>query len=164
MLVLKCAQANIGACTVELLLRTRASIVAVEPSPQAAFHLTRSLRLAAQLHPDILSRVIVLPIGAGDVPNTSVPLFVQTNNTGNSVLGRAFTADCRCASGLSATSPPTDPARLLPGFGLLRPALTCSVWTCAPYPPQCSPRRVGLHIAAATTPPAGDVQCIRCTA
>ena len=32
--------ANIGACTVELLLRTNASIVALEPSPTNYFYLT----------------------------------------------------------------------------------------------------------------------------
>ena len=85
---------NIGACTVELLLRTRASIIAVEPSPSNLFYLTRSLRLAAKREPSIADRVVVLPIGAGDVANASIPLFTQANNSGNSVLGRAFTADC----------------------------------------------------------------------
>ena len=86
--------ANIGACTVELLLRTRATIIAVEPSPSNLFYLTRSLRLAAKREPSIADRVVVLPFGAGDVANSSVPLFTQANNSGNSVLGRAFTADC----------------------------------------------------------------------
>lgn len=94
--------------------------MAVEPSPQAGFHLTRSLRLAARLHPDISSRVVVLPIGAGDVPNASVPLFVQANNTGNSVLGRAFTADCRYAA--LPTAPEEHAQRLTD----LHPALYCA--------------------------------------
>ena len=79
--------ANIGACTVELLLRTRARIIAFEPSPTNLFYLTRSIRLAAQLHPEISTRVVVFPIGAGNVPLEHAQLYTERGNLGNTVVG-----------------------------------------------------------------------------
>ena len=64
--------ANIGACTVELLLRTRASIIALEPSPTNYYFLTRSLHALAQRHPEMARRVVVLPVGTADVSCVSV--------------------------------------------------------------------------------------------
>ena len=80
------AGANIGACTVELLLRTDAQILAFEPSAINLFYLTRSLRLLAKRYPPVARRVVVLPIGLGDKA-VSLPLRVQLDNLGNSVLG-----------------------------------------------------------------------------
>ena len=53
--------ANIGACTVELLMRTRARVVAFEPSAKNLFYLTRSISLLAQRDPSVAVR-------AGDAP------------------------------------------------------------------------------------------------
>ena len=74
--------ANIGACTVELLLRTDARIIAFEPSAANVYYLTRSLRMLASKRPDITGRVAVFPIGLGDVP-MRVPMFAPGDNLGN---------------------------------------------------------------------------------
>lgn len=57
--------ANIGACTLEMLLLTSARVVAVEPSRVNLFHLTRSLKWAAAERAEMFSRVAVLPVAAG---------------------------------------------------------------------------------------------------
>ena len=87
--------ANIGACTIELLLRTKARIIALEPSPINLYYLTRSIKLAALSYPDILRRVVVLPIGAADV-SAVVQLSAQKGNLGNTVAGKL---SCGLASG-----------------------------------------------------------------
>ena len=84
--------ANIGACTVELLLRTNARIIAVEPSPANAFYLTRSLKWLATRRPEMARRVIVLPVGFGDTPEHTAPLFIERTNLGNSVVGSGMAA------------------------------------------------------------------------
>jgi len=86
--------ANIGACTVELLLRTRARIIAFEPSPTNLYYLTRSLLLAAQHHPDIRDRVVVFPIGAGNVALEHAQLYTESGNLGNTVVGARHTDAC----------------------------------------------------------------------
>ena len=55
--------ANIGACTVELLMRTHAHVVAFEPSPINLFYMTRSLKM---LPKELAQRVVVYPIALGD--------------------------------------------------------------------------------------------------
>ena len=59
------AGANIGACSLEMLMRTDARVVAFEPSPVNRFYLTRSLRMAAQRDPSITSRIVVVPFALG---------------------------------------------------------------------------------------------------
>jgi len=77
--------ANIGACTVELLLRTRAKIIALEPSAANAYFLTRSLRLLAAQYPSVRDRVVVFPVGISDVAVRS-PMLVPITNLGNSMM------------------------------------------------------------------------------
>jgi FkbM family methyltransferase len=84
--------ANVGACTLMMLLATNASVIAVEPSPSNLFYLTRSLRLAVQRDPSLASRVSVLPVGAGD-SDRQAPLFAAHSNAGNSVIGRFTSLD-----------------------------------------------------------------------
>ena len=59
------AGANIGACSLEMLLRTDARVVAFEPSPVNRFYLTRSLRMAALRDPSIGRRIVVVPFALG---------------------------------------------------------------------------------------------------
>lgn len=104
--------ANIGACTVEMLLRTRAKIVALEPSPVNLAFLTRNLHALAQRHPDVADRVVVLPIGAGE-RSERVPLLVDRTNLGNSIVARQGRAATIVASSSRATSfqaTPTAPS------------------------------------------------------
>lgn len=76
--------ANIGSCTLEILLRTNASIVAIEPNAINLYRLTRTLSLAAKRDPSLAHRVVVLPIGGGEHASQE-PLYAQRNNLGNSV-------------------------------------------------------------------------------
>lgn len=93
--------ANIGACTLEMLLLTSARIVAFEPSPVNLFHLTRSLSLAATraANDDIASRVVVFPIGAGDASSRST-MFNEKGNFGDSRIGTQ-TAELAAAAAAS---------------------------------------------------------------
>ena len=59
------AGANIGACSLEMLLRTDARVVAFEPSPVNRFYLTRSLRMAAHRDPSISRRIVLIPFALG---------------------------------------------------------------------------------------------------
>ena len=59
------AGANIGACSLEMLLRTDARVVAFEPSPVNRFYLTRTLRMAARRDPSISRRIVVVPFALG---------------------------------------------------------------------------------------------------
>ena len=59
------AGANIGACSLEMLLRTDARVVAFEPSPVNRFHLTTSLQMAARRDPSISRRIVVVPFALG---------------------------------------------------------------------------------------------------
>ena len=78
--------ANIGACTMELLHRTNARIIAFEPSAVNLYYLTRTLRLAAERYPTIARRVVVFPLGAGRT-RRKLPLHIQRGNLGNTVIG-----------------------------------------------------------------------------
>ena len=60
---------NIGACTVEMLMRTSASLLVFEPNPQNLFHLTSTLRTLELERPQlgVADRVVVFPIGIGNM-------------------------------------------------------------------------------------------------
>jgi FkbM family methyltransferase len=79
------AGANIGACTMEMLLRTGARVIAFESNPSNLFHLTRSLKLAATSDPNIANRVVVLPMGLGSKAG-NVTITMEHKNSGNSEL------------------------------------------------------------------------------
>jgi len=74
--------ANIGACTVQMLSLSSASVIAVEPSPVNLFHLTRSLRLAASAQVGVASRVTVLPVAVGDAAQRR-DMFYEKGNHGD---------------------------------------------------------------------------------
>ena len=77
--------ANIGACTLQLLLQTNATVLAFEPSPLNLFHLTNSLYRTGLSNPLLASRVVVFPIAVGD-RNGPDTIFVAKGNVGNSVV------------------------------------------------------------------------------
>ena len=77
--------ANIGACTLQLLLQTNATILAFEPSPLNLFHLTQTLYKSTLGNPLLASRVAVFPIAVGD-ENKPDSIFVAKGNAGNSVV------------------------------------------------------------------------------
>mmetsp|Transcript_2646 Transcript_2646/g.4569 ORF Transcript_2646/g.4569 Transcript_2646/m.4569 type:complete len:375 (+) Transcript_2646:68-1192(+) len=80
--------ANIGCCTLELLLRTTAYVLAFEPNPLALFYLTRTLKLAAQSIPQVAKRVAVFPFAAGCCTPYRAEMYFDSANLGNAVLHR----------------------------------------------------------------------------
>lgn len=85
--------ANIGACTVEILLRTNARIVAFEPLAMNLFFLTRTLKLLVERNASLADRVLVFPVGVGETWSRS-PIFVEPGNQGNAVMRRPFVTGC----------------------------------------------------------------------
>ena len=81
---------NIGACTVEMLMRTSASLLVFEPNPQNLFHLTSTLRTLELERPQlgVADRVVVFPIGIGNASFES-RLHVAHRNHGDSIVGTA---------------------------------------------------------------------------
>ena len=59
-----------------------------EPSASNLYYLTRSLRLLAQRDARVASRVVVFPLGVGDVA-ARLRAFAQRGNLGNTVVGVA---------------------------------------------------------------------------
>ena len=59
---------NIGACSMEVLLRTDARLIIFEPSFTNLYYLTRTLQAAHRHSPhlDLAHRVVVFPIGLGN--------------------------------------------------------------------------------------------------
>ena len=90
--------ANLGACTLHLLMKSSARAIVFEPSPANLFHLTESLHRAARDERaqrnrikrserlPLSERIVVLPFAAGDA-FASLTLFAAQGNAGNSVLG-----------------------------------------------------------------------------
>lgn len=77
--------ANIGVCTLQLLLQTNATVLAFEPSPLNLFYLTESLYRAALVNPSLAKRVTIFPIALGDF-NGPDRIFIAKGNAGNSVV------------------------------------------------------------------------------
>jgi hypothetical protein len=99
--------ANLGACTLQVLLTTNARAIVFEPNPASLFFLTETLHRAAREYerrrvaegiwssPSLpfRERVVVLPFAVGEeVSHSSATLYVARGNAGNSVVGKP-TAD-----------------------------------------------------------------------
>ena len=93
---------NIGACTVEMLLRTNATPVVFEPSPVNLHYLTTSL---AWMHDDGKLRhgALVLPVGLGN-ETSQLTLHEQRGNSGTTL----HLAHSQCPS--HAARPPSHDA------------------------------------------------------
>lgn len=77
---------NIGACMMEMLHSTNATIVGFEPDARNLFRLTSTL---LRLDADMRKRVALFPIALG--ANESKGVIYQTNvNRGNSIVNQAF--------------------------------------------------------------------------
>ena len=96
--------ANIGLCTLALLLHSNASVVAFEPNPINLYHLTRSLRHVAEEFPDIARRVVVYPLGVGEADATRLSCM-NPGNGGDSVV-----AESNCRAGAGSTGAALDAA------------------------------------------------------
>ena len=74
--------ANVGACTIQMLMMTNATILAFEPNPANLFYLCSSL---VQMPRELQSRVYVFPYGVGDRA-AHLTLWQQQGNAGASQL------------------------------------------------------------------------------
>ena len=79
------AGANIGACTMEVLLSTNARVVAFEPNPNNLYHLTRTLNMLVERNASFAGRIAVLPVGLGSRA-AEITITLQVGNVGNSIL------------------------------------------------------------------------------
>ena len=77
---------NIGACTLEMLVKTNARVIVLEPSPANLYYLMSTLHAAHAAGTLARGRVLVLPYAASDKNGTST-LYAAKNNAGNSVIG-----------------------------------------------------------------------------
>ena len=84
--------------------------------------------MAADRHPDILRRVALLPVGAGNAPLERVPLFTEHGNLGNTVVGTRQSDACkgRDHACLRRAMRPADEATILPLDVLFPEGLGCA--------------------------------------
>jgi FkbM family methyltransferase len=78
--------ANIGACVVQILATTKASVVAFEPNPNNLFRLTSTL---LNLPEDMKNRVTLFPVAVGSEPASSARLVAKGDNQGNTQVMHA---------------------------------------------------------------------------
>ena len=78
--------ANIGACTLGLLLETEARLIALEPGPDNLFYLTSSLLALREMLPKVAQRARLYPLAMGDARRVEV-LHAERGNAGHSVIG-----------------------------------------------------------------------------
>lgn len=77
--------ANIGACVMQVLHTTDASVVAFEPSPKNLFRLTSTL---LSLPEEMKNRVTLYPVALGDRPATAA-IMADPKNAGNTQVKRS---------------------------------------------------------------------------
>jgi FkbM family methyltransferase len=77
--------ANIGACVMQVLHTTDATVVAFEPSPKNLFRLTSTL---LSLPEEMKNRVTLYPVALGDRPATAA-IMASPKNAGNTQVKRA---------------------------------------------------------------------------
>ena len=77
--------ANIGACSLHMLLSTDAPVIALEPSPNNLFYAGSSLLRLSQDLPDTRLRLTLLPLAVGS-ENSSSSLYSAIGNAGHSVI------------------------------------------------------------------------------
>jgi FkbM family methyltransferase len=75
--------ANIGSCTL-LMAAHNIPTVAFEPNPDNIYYLQQSVKS----NPQFVDIITVVECGVGDVQST-LPIYVQPGNAGNSVIGKA---------------------------------------------------------------------------
>jgi FkbM family methyltransferase len=93
--------ANIGACVVQILSTTDATVVAFEPNPKNLFRLTSTLM---NLPEEMKSRVTLFPVALGSEPSGTATIVADPRNAGNTQVVRAAAA----ASATASTSPGGD--------------------------------------------------------
>ena len=90
--------ANIGACTLSLLLDTEARVIAFEPGPDNLFYLTSSLLALREMLPEVAQRARLYPLAMGDARRVEV-LHGARGNAGHSVIGAVKAGGDKFAEG-----------------------------------------------------------------
>ena len=75
--------ANIGSCVMEMLLSTKANIIAFEPHPMNVYNIKKTV---SQLGKEYQDRLLLFPVGLGSA-QSSTTIFSGHDNMGNSQLG-----------------------------------------------------------------------------
>ncbi|KAL3805598.1 hypothetical protein HJC23_005842 [Cyclotella cryptica] len=78
--------ANIGSCVMEMLLSTKANIVAFEPHPMNVYNIKKTV---SKLGKEYQDRILLFPVGLGSTQSSST-IFSGHDNMGNSQLGAAI--------------------------------------------------------------------------
>eukprot|EP00522_Entomoneis_paludosa_P003155 CAMPEP_0172476166 /NCGR_PEP_ID=MMETSP1065-20121228/70242_1 /TAXON_ID=265537 /ORGANISM="Amphiprora paludosa, Strain CCMP125" /LENGTH=457 /DNA_ID=CAMNT_0013234387 /DNA_START=104 /DNA_END=1477 /DNA_ORIENTATION=- len=78
--------ANIGTCVMQMLYTTKVKLIIFEPHPLNLQKLTSTL-VAQPM--EVRKRVALFPVGAGQGPVES-PIYMASNNRGNSVVGKVI--------------------------------------------------------------------------
>ncbi|CAD7957246.1 unnamed protein product [Amoebophrya sp. A120] len=84
---------NLGSCIFEMLATSAellAGLFVFEPHPVNVFRLTSTL---SRLPPRLREKVVVFPIGLGAVTDQHYPIFSESGNMGNSILGGVSVAE-----------------------------------------------------------------------
>jgi FkbM family methyltransferase len=85
--------ANIGTCLLPMIARPDVvSGIAFEPNPKNLFYLTSSILANKAVNKDITRKAVVYPFALGEA-NNKQPMYMQTGNHGNTVLGKPTEAD-----------------------------------------------------------------------
>jgi FkbM family methyltransferase len=75
--------ANIGSCVMEMLMSTKAKIIAFEPHPMNVFNIKKTV---SKLGKEYQDRLLLFPVGLGDAKG-NITIFSGHDNMGNSNLG-----------------------------------------------------------------------------
>ena len=75
--------ANIGSCVMEMLLSTKANIIAFEPHPMNVYNIKKTV---SRLGKEYQDRLLLFPVGLGSA-QSSTTIFSGHDNMGNSQLG-----------------------------------------------------------------------------
>lgn len=77
--------ANVGACSMHMLLSSNALVLAFEPGADNLFYASSSFLKLSESNPDVHSRLSLYPLAAGSTNSTS-KLFSAVGNAGHSVI------------------------------------------------------------------------------
>jgi FkbM family methyltransferase len=78
--------ANIGTCLMEMLLSTKANIVAFEPHPMNVYNIKKTV---SNLGKEYQDRIMLFPVGLGSTQSSST-IYSGHDNMGNSQLGTSI--------------------------------------------------------------------------
>ncbi|KAL7516097.1 hypothetical protein ACHAWX_003949 [Stephanocyclus meneghinianus] len=78
--------ANIGTCLMEMLLSTKANIVAFEPHPMNVYNIKSTV---SNLGKEYQDHIMLFPVGLGSIQSNST-IFSGHDNMGNSQLGKTI--------------------------------------------------------------------------